>query len=663
MYTFDTPITQINGVGSSTAQKLLKHEIKTVRDLLLFAPLRYLDVSQVKTVAQIKELDQAELVSVKAKVVKTSQFRRGVKTFQTVFIADRTGQLKLLFFNSPFVLRSLKPDQTYFFSGKYSPRYKNLTQPKFEAVKEEQLHTGRLVPYYSTRLNLAQGQIRRLIKKTLSQLLETPDQVNLNQTSSLSSINQVLNKLHFPQKPSDVKSARERLALEELLSIIDYSEAAKKYLRHLNNAPAILTSEKDLNNLVKTLPFNLTSDQKQALNQVLNDISQTHPMNRLLMGDVGTGKTVVAGLAAYLTVLNNHHAALIAPTTILAKQHLVSLGKLFPELNLKLVTARSKPDIRSIKSSSLFVGTHALINQLDQLEPALVIYDEQQKFGVWQRGGRLKELTPHTLNMTATPIPRSLMLTVFAHVDLSVIKTYPNKRPPVKTWVVKKDRRKDAFGWIKKQLKKNPQTVVLVVAPFIDPSYHKALENIKAVTELFEEYRQNLPEVTIDILHSRLSKAQQVKAVQNLTQGRTQLLIATPMIEVGIDLPTANLMIVESAERFGLASLHQLRGRVGRRGQEAFCLLFTQTDQKEALERLRLFSQLQEGEKIAELDLKYRGSGDIFGTNQHGLANLKFANWLNPRLVKKAKEIYQTLPKAWSSFLTPKVKVGVEHLN
>jgi len=664
MYTLDTPITHISGVGQTTADKLIKHEIQTVKDLLLYAPLRYLDASQVKTIIEIRQLTESMMVTTKAVVLKVSQFRRGKKSIQTALIQDDTGQLKLMFFNSPFVLTSLKKGQTYFFSGRYSPDYQNLTQPKFEPVKKEQIHTGRLVPYYSTRLNLAQGNLRRLIKKVLDNLGEIDDvviQVNKPNQKNLT-LNQTFHALHFPKKPIDVMKARKRLALEEILSIIDYSEATKLYLKHQQNAP-VIQDLNQLDQLIQKLPFQLTNDQKQAINDITDDLSQPYPMNRLLMGDVGTGKTVVAGLAASLVTGNHFHTAFIAPTTILAKQHQQALKKLLPELNIKLVTAQNKFQKKDLKTPTLFIGTHALINRLNEIQPGLIIYDEQQKFGVWQRGQKVKKFNPHILNMTATPIPRSLMLTIFSHVSLSTIKTYPQAKPPVKTWVVPAAKRSNAFKWLKQELTQDSQAILLVVAPFIDPSYHQALENVKAVKEVFAEYQAHLKEFHPTMLHGRMKKAEQSQVIANLRQGKTRVLVATPMIEVGIDLPEAKIMIIESAERFGLSSLHQLRGRVGRRGQEAFCLLFAQTKQPDAIDRLTQFSQLNDGEKIAELDLKYRGGGDIFGVNQHGLANLKFSSWLNPKLIQEAKELYNQLPKSWQSFLSPQVKVSAEHLN
>ena len=328
-----------------------------------------------------------------------------------------------------------------------------------------------------------------------------------------------------------------------------------------------------------------------------------------------------------------------------------------------MVTARSKLKVTDLKRPTLFVGTHALINQLTSIRPALIIYDEQQKFGVWQRGQAFKNHHPHTLNMTATPIPRSLMLTVFSHVDISLIKTQPIKKPAIKTAFVEEKKRPQMFSWLRQQFSLKPHTTTLVIAPFIDPSYHRALENIKAVKEIFADYRAQFPQLNISMLHGRMKQSTQMQVITDLHQGKIQLLIATPMIEVGVDLPQANVMIIESADRFGLASLHQLRGRVGRRGQTAYCFLFSQANEVRAVERLKQFSHLHDGQRIAELDLKYRGSGDIFSTNQHGLTNLRFAHWLDPQLIKRAQLIHQHLPKSWSSFLAPQVAVGAAQLN
>ncbi len=678
MYTLETPLHHVTGVGERLAAKFTEQGLKTVRDLLLFAPLRYLDATHFMTVAEAIELPKKKLITIKAKVINVSQFRRGSKMIQTATVADETGQIKLIFFNSRYILNQLKEGVIFYFSGYYTPKYRNLIQPKCERVALEQIHTARLVPYYSSRLHVAQGTLRRILQQILHHLVEIPDVVSQvwrntivdHPTQALiegeidqQRLDLTFQQLHFPQKANQVTHARQRLALEEMLAIIDYSEAAKHYLKYQQKAIVIPTKAVQLQQLIKHLPFKLTGDQLKVLDEIDHDMNQTYPMNRLLMGDVGTGKTVVAGLVAAQVVQQGRAAVLIAPTVILAQQHYQQLKKLLPHLSIKLVTAQSKLKADDLKMPHLFIGTHALIRQLDKIKPALIVYDEQQKFGVWQRSQDLKGYHPHVLNMTATPIPRSLILTIFAHVDISLIKTQPMSKPPIKTALVTEAKREQMFSWLKKQFDNQPNTITLVVAPFIDPSYHRALENIKAVKKVFAEYRERFPHLNMSMLHGRMSQAAQTQTTTDLRLGKIQLLIATPMIEVGVDLPQANIIIIESAERFGLASLHQLRGRVGRRGQTAYCFLFSQAEQKQVIKRLRQFSHLHDGQKIAELDLKYRGSGDIFNTNQHGLANLQFAHWLDPQVIKQAQTIYQQLPKSWSSFLAPKIKVGTAQLN
>jgi len=381
-------------------------------------------------------------------------------------------------------------------------------------------------------------------------------------------------------------------------------------------------------------------------------------MNRLLLGDVGSGKTAVAGLACQQVMSHGANCCLVTPTQILAEQHAQSLHKIFPEMQIEVVTsqttkqtAKSKKEKEDVaqnmtKRPTLFVGTHAILTRLELFKPGLLIYDEQHRFGVQQRSAAFGlERQPHILTLTATPIPRTLLLTIFSHLSLSVIDEMPAGRKPVETRLVEMDQRGKAYDWIAQilhtaHLNKSPSQA-LVICPFIDPSEEKAFEDVAAATQVFAEItkRYQKTDIKLALLHGRMKKKAQQEITTQLFAQNVDLLVTTPIVEVGLDLPAAKIIVIEAAERFGLASLHQLRGRVGRAGQQAYCILLTTSKADNVKDRLAQFCETHDGLKLAEQDLQRRGAGDIFGTQQHGLDQLLFANWTNLDLITKAKRL------------------------
>ncbi len=657
MLNLSNPVTAIHGVGQKTKQALAKYNIHTVADLLLYLPLRYDDRSQITTIDQ---LQIGETVTLKAKLVKINDvYRRGRKmTFAT--IADDTGQTKCIWFNNKFISKQLKPDKSYFFSGEYS-KYKSLTQPTVEKVSADTVHTGRLVPIYSSRLPIAQGTLRRMLKNAVDELTAKKDQVlKINSDLDLPNLTSALKELHFPEAEENVKQARQRLALEELLALIQKSEKIKQEWQAKSQAKSLNLDNTEL--IPEDLPFSLTADQHTATQEILQDLQQPHAMNRLLVGDVGCGKTVVAGIACYHSQKQSFNTCLIAPTQILAQQHTESLQEIFPQLNIQLLTAENSAEIaqelqnKKLTKPQLFIGTHAVINQLNLIQPSLIIYDEQHRFGVKQRseGQNLNlDYQPHLLTMTATPIPRSYMLTIFSHLQASFIKEFPFGPKKIKSWLVPKPKRNKAYTWLAAELSKKPDELAIIICPFINPSDHEAFKNIKSATEVYENLQQQLAQIeqlgsanlNIALLHGQQKKQKQEKIIQQLFNKKINLLVTTTIVEVGVDLPNANYIVIESAERFGLASLHQLRGRVGRKGQQSYCLLFSQTNNQDTQKRLENFSQTLDGFKLAELDLENRGGGDLFGVQQHGFDELKFASWSNAELITQAHQTHQKLKK------------------
>ncbi len=690
-YHLTDELPKIKGIGPAVAEVLAKREIHTVQDLLLQLPLRYEDRSQIATIAQAVEavtttaisgspVTPREPITIQATVLKVSQFYRGRRNILQATITDGTGQLACYWFNAPYLKTKLIIGQSFFFAGVVSVNAKTnklvFTQPAVEALSAETIHTGRLVPLYSQTLALKQGSVRRVLKEILDHLtpwdnLESATNSGIAKadgngasTHQLLTLTEALKILHFPDAAETVATARERLALEELLGVIDRATQLKKTWSEQQGAakiqpPMALT---DPSLIPTTIPFELTPDQRRAVIELLTDLSKPQPMNRLLLGDVGSGKTVVAGIAAYWTIQSGRNVALVAPTQILAEQHYRTLQKILPDLSITLITSKSRSSQKAAtpvaspatnQTPQLFVGTHAILNRLPELHPALLIYDEQHRFGVkhrspsWADPLTLDQAQPHLLTMSATPIPRSLMLSLFAHLSISTLTQSPHHKLPTKTWVVPKSKRLDALTWIKTQLTENSAPEQgLVVCPFINPSEQESFENVAAATETFQELTQFYaadPYFKLDLLHGQLKTKQKATVIEELFAQKTQLLVTTPIVEVGVDLPAAKLIVIEAAERFGLASLHQLRGRVGRAGQASFCLLFTSSHNPETLARLEIFCQEHDGLKLAELDLQRRGAGDLFGTAQHGFDELQFASWTNLTLINQARQLYQRI--------------------
>lgn len=661
MYTLESAVSRIKGVGPQLVASFAKYGIHTVGELLLHAPLRYEDRSQHVTV---KDLVVGEVVTLTGQVIQPKNFYKGKRSIQSATFVDETGKIKLMWFNNPHVVDRFRIGATFLVSGKLSERG-TIIQPTVEVFKEESIHTGRLVPIYSTIPNIAAGTLRKILKEVVDQVslpkeVSTTEKWFKNEETSKQtddnpflSLHQSLQQLHFPDNADCITRARERLAIEELLELILRSHALKEQWRQIKGAVSISVPKKPLG---EDLPFQLTHAQTRSLTEILEDLQQEAPMNRLLLGDVGSGKTAVAGLACQQVLSDGLHACLITPTQILAEQHAQTFHRLFPTLQIVVVTQQtsSKIDLHPT-TPTLFIGTHALLPVIEKISPVLLIYDEQHRFGVKQRSiAQNLSRQPHILTLTATPIPRTLLLTIFSHLSVSIIDKLPPGRKPVKTWFVPSHKRVDGYRWIAEQLRSAQKfSQALVVCPFIDPSHAQALENVAAATQLYEELRellndssrsnsahsQRVKPLTIALLHGRMNKKDQQVITQQLFAQQIDVLVTTPIIEVGLDLPAADIIVIEAAERFGLASLHQLRGRVGRAGQQAYCLLMSPTQNEAVKERLTQFSETHNGLTLAEQDLQRRGAGDIFGTQQHGLDQLQFANWTNLQLITDAKYI------------------------
>lgn len=666
MYTLTTPLSHVTGIGRATADLFALNNLHTVKDLLLYLPYRYVDRSEFHDIATAP---REEEITLRGTLSGISEFYKNKRKIVRAKLTDETGSITLMWFNATFIKQNLQTNTDYFVSGKISSKYKTITQPTLEKASADTIHTNRLVPIYSTTTGIKPGVMRRLLKRICDDLEFFEDELvgaastdRSRPIDTITPLFSALKQLHFPNDTDAITSARRRIALEELLSIIKTSSKLKASWQG-RRASVVLTEKNILSNPTELplLPFTLTNAQLSCTQEILTDLSQPHAMNRLLIGDVGSGKTVVAGIACREVILAGESACFIAPTKILAQQHAETLTKLFPDLTISLVTGVKKRQTQNAASQqqsasqpipSLYVGTHAVINQLEHINPGLIVYDEQHRFGVTHRSQSQKlSDQPHILTMTATPIPRSLILTLFSHLSLSVIDELPPGRIPTTTWLIPEKKRADGYIWMAEQLKKKNQQA-LVICPFVDPSRHEALENVSAATEIHTELQTLLKkmDITMGVLHGRQKKNIQENIIKEMYQGKIDLLVTTPIVEVGVDLPQASYIAVEAAERFGLASLHQLRGRVGRAGQESFCLLLTTKSSHQQSERLKLFTKENNGLKLAEADLKHRGSGDMFGVQQHGFSQLKYGSWDDGELIVMAKQLFEHLPADWHPF-------------
>lgn len=654
--TLNSNVSELAGVGQSYVQKLKRLGIISVRDLLLYFPRRHDDFSKITPIGQLKV---GEVASVRGTIfeIVTKRSKRGVPVTEAI-ITDDTGTLKAVWFNQRFLEHSLKKGDDIFLAGTLEWKYGqvSMSAPTWEKVNDETQisdlkHVGRIVPVYPETEGLTSKWLRSKIAPNAKLIYGIKDYLpeDVKKKHDLMDLPAAVRAMHFPENFTELKKAQRRHTFENLFLLMLTVLENKKEL-DLDRAVAIDYDEAIGKKFVKDLPYQLTDAQRKAAWQILKDMTKNIPMNRLLEGDVGSGKTVVSAMAALMAATKNYQVALLAPTEILAQQHFASFQNLLAPfgINIKLLTGSTKPAERSeiLKGISdgevqIVVGTHALLSpNLKFWTLALVIVDEQHRFGVDQRH-LLKEANgkngkmPHFLSMSATPIPRTLAITVFGDLDISVLDEMPPGRKRVSTHLVPPEKRADSYGFIAKKVGEGRQ--VFVICPLVNESDKLGVKSATAEAERLKG--EVFPKLSIGLLHGKMTATEKEQVMADFKKGKTDILVATSVIEVGVDVPNATIMVIEGAERFGLAQLHQFRGRVCRGEHQAYCFLFAETWNDVTRSRLDALISSQDGFELAEKDLELRGPGELLGIKQSGkIDETLLLAMKDPKLISEVKK-------------------------
>ncbi len=736
MITLSTKIEEVPKIGVTYAKRLKKFGIKTVQDLLFYFPARYDDFSEIISVKEsAKKLGQNACTQGEIIEIETTRSWRGGMPVTKAVIQDNTGQINIIWFNQPYLEKSLKENDFICVAGKISLGEEGVyfNSPIHERINgigenEELTHTGRIVPVYSETRGITSRWLRYVIKPLLYRFCEQiPESLpkDIIKKYKFLPIQEAVWQLHFPDSLEHADAAKARFSFEELF-LIQLNVLQEKIKMMQKKSPACPMDADLMKKFTESLPFELTNSQKKCSFAILKDLEKSVPMSRLLEGDVGSGKTIVATMAALSAVKNNQQVAFMAPTEILAKQHFKTIIELLKDFNVRVGLMTGK-DARIFKNNDVFsaqggpasgwevskksfngdlengqidiaIGTHSLIQKNVEFKNlALVVLDEQHRFGVEQRdhlikthsanSGRAKKLVPHLLSMTATPIPRTLALTIYGDLDLSLIDEMPKNRKKVKTIIVEPAQRKEAYEFIKKEVKEGKG--VFVIFPKIESQASKlreaiekhgpmigsatetftpqnypsaqfstsspislsslAINEVKALKDEYEKLSKEIfPDLRITMLHGKMKAPEKERIMIDFKKGEIDILLSTSVVEVGVDVPRATIMMIEGAERFGLSQLHQFRGRVGRSDMQSYCFLFTTDPSQLNRKRLKAMTESTNGFELAQKDLEIRGPGSLYGTQQWGLPDMAMEGLSNIFLVEKtrtaAKELLEKDP-------------------
>ncbi len=644
--TLASPITILKNVGTKRAALYEKLGVSTVGDLLRFYPRTYLDYTSPIPAADCPEGENCVIKGVIVRRMPPASIRKGLVIYK-LFANDGVSNFQVTIFNNEYAYYGMKAGEEYLFAGRFSKNagHFQLALSSYVEAKDG----GTLRPVYNLTEGLSNGMVVNNLSEAVERFadqLEDPMPREILREQQLCQLRYAIENIHFPQGREAYDIARRRLVFEEFFTL---SLGLIRLRGREKAATAVQLRETDLSPFEKSLPFALTGAQRRAVGEILADMQKPCPMNRLLQGDVGSGKTMVAAAAAYAAAKNGYQSAIMAPTEILAAQHAETLRRTLEPLGVRTclltgsLTPKQKADLKealAVGEYDVAVGTHALVQQSTAFRSlGLVVTDEQHRFGVEQRRKLAgKGDSPHSLVMSATPIPRTLALILYGDLDLSILDELPKGRQPVETLVVHSDKRSRALGFIRQHLDAGEQAYI--VCPLVEDSDSELL----AATQYAQRLERQLPGCRIGLLHGRMKSAEKDAVMVDFKENRIQLLVSTTVVEVGVDVPNATIMMVENAERFGLAQLHQLRGRVGRGSAHSYCILVSDNENEENRRRLAVMKSTSDGFVIAQEDLKLRGSGDFFGSRQHGMPALAIADLMEDRdLFQEAQDTAREL--------------------